>query len=230
VVFLSLFRDIWFHWTGPAFVTLLPLAAVRLAAYNKRSLFPAALKWSTAVFILAMMVWPLMIYFYPGTYGQDGQPMLGKGDVTLDKFGWKISGSYFADSYQHAVAKKIIAPQTPVVCPTWWGAHIEYYFARKAGAPVIGLGDTLRLGQYNWLNKERLPITKLDTALLIEPSIEYGQAGDFYYSYYRKRQLLYTLSVYRNGKEAFNFKVSRLTGWKNKNEDDLLPVLITENR
>lgn len=230
VVFLSMFRDVWFHWTGPAFVTLLPLAAVRLAEYDRRFLFPSVLKWSTGVFMLVLMSWPALVYFYPGTYGQSHQPMLGKGDVTLDKFGWESSGNYFARSYTQAIDKKIIAPQTPVVCPTWWGAHIEYYFAREAGAPVIGLGDTMRLGHYNWLNKERLPFTDMDTALLIEPSIEYGRAENFHRNYYDKQELLYTLSVYRNGKAAFNFNVSRLSGWKGLTEDDLLPVLIMANR
>ena len=230
VVFLSLFRDIWFHWTGPAFVTLLPLAAVRLADCNKRLVFPSALKWCTAIFLLAMMAWPLIVHYYPGTYGRDNKEMLGKGDVTLDKYGWERSGHYFAGAYTKAVEEKMIAPQTPVVCPTWWGAHIEYYFARQAGAPVIGLGDTLRLGHYNWLNKERLPVTDMDTAFLIEPSIEYGKAENFYHRYYNKQELLYTLFVYRNGKVAFNFNVSRLTGWKGINNDGPSPSLVRTNK
>ena len=225
VVFLSLFRDVWFHWTGPGFVTLLPLAAVRLSGYSKCFVFPAALKWSTAVFILVLMGWPLMVYYYPGTYGESNKQMLGKGDVTLDKYGWKSSGQYFADVYNKAVDQKMVAPQTPVVCPTWWGAHIEYYFAREAGAPVIGLGDTLRLGQYMWLNEKRLRLAKMDTAFLIEPSIEHGKAENFYRGYYNKQELLFTLFVYRNGKAASNFYVSRLTGWKGMKDDVLPPVL-----
>jgi len=230
VVFLSLFRDIWFHWTGPAFLTLLPLAALHLSQYNQRSLFPSALKWSTAVFLLALLGWPLTVYYYPGTYGDSNKKMLGKGDVTLDKYGWESSGRYFADAYNKAVEKKIIAPQTPVVCPTWWGAHIEYYFARKAGAPVIGLGDTIRLGQYNWLNKERLPFTDMDTAFLIEPSIEYGKAENFYRDYYNKHELLFTLFVYRNGKAASNFYVSRLTGWKGTMNAEFPPAFMSLNK
>jgi hypothetical protein len=168
-----------------------------------------------------------MVYYYPGTYGRSDKQMLGRGDVTLDRYGWESSGSYFADAYNKAVEEKIIASQTPVVCPTWWGAHIEYYFAREAGAPVIGLGDTTRLGHYNWLNKKRLPATDMDTAFLIEPSIEYGKAENFHRRYYSKHELLFTLSVYRNGKAAFNFDVSRLTGWKGMKPDDLLPAIVS---
>lgn len=230
VVFLSIFRDIWFHWTGPAFVSLLPLAAVRLSNFNKHLRFPSVLKWSTALFVLAMMGWPLMVYFYPGTYGHSRQQMLGKGDVTLDKYGWETSGNFFADEYNKAVREKIIAPQTPVVCPTWWGAHIEYYFAREAGAPVIGLGDTIRLGHYSWLNEERLSVTDMDTAILIEPSIEYGHAENFHQNYYRKHELLFTLFVYRNGKAAFNFNVSRLSGWKGMNRNEAAPVLASTDK
>ena len=225
VVFLSLFRDIWFHWTGPAFISLLPLAAVHLAEYNKLALFPRVLKWSTALLVLVLAGWPLAVHYYPGTYGQRHHQMMGQDDVTLDKFGWESSGHDFAVLYNDAIKKKIIAPATPVVCPTWWGAHIEYYFARVAGAPVIGLGDSIRLGQYNWLNKKRLPLADMDTALLIEPSIEYGKATDFHHEYYNKLERLYTLTVYRNGKAAYNFNVSRLTGWKGINGDNKSTML-----
>lgn len=214
VVFLSLFRDIWFHWTGPAFVTLIPLAALRMAERSKKVLFPAALRWSTLLFVLVLAGWPLLVHFYPGTYGNENVKMLGKGDVTLDKFGWEKSGEYFAHEYNKAVARGIVSPEAPVVCPTWWGAHIEYYFARKAGVPVIGLGDTLRIGQYSWLNEKRLASADLDTAILIEPSIEHGKAGEFYRDHYRENKLLFTLAVYRNGRAASNFYVSRLSGWK----------------
>ena len=170
-----------------------------------------------------------LVYFYPGTYGKTTNEMHGQGDITLDKYGWERSGKYFASAYNKAIEEKAIAPQTPVVCPTWWGAHIEYYFAREAGAPVIGLGDSMRLGQYHWLNKERLPFTNMDTAFLIEPSIEYGKAENFHHRYYDKQELMYTLLVRRNGKAAFNFSVSRLTGWKGMNIDTT-SSLVTLNK
>jgi 4-amino-4-deoxy-L-arabinose transferase-like glycosyltransferase len=230
VVFLSMFRDIWFHWTGPAFVSLLPLAAVRLSAYNEHSRFPGALKWSTGLFLLAMMGWLLVVAFYPGTYGHNKKEMLGKGDVTLDKYGWESSGKYFAAAYNKAIEQKLVGPHTPVVCPTWWGAHIEYYFAREAGAPVIGLGDTIRLGQYSWLNEKRLALADMDTAFLIEPSIEHGKAENFYHHYYHKNELMFTLSVYRNGKAASNFYVSRLTGWKGAIDAEFPSTLLSQNK
>jgi 4-amino-4-deoxy-L-arabinose transferase-like glycosyltransferase len=220
VIFLSIFRDIWFHWTGPAFVTLLPVAAMYLGQYNISAKFPVALKWSTAVFILALLSWVLTVYFYPGTYGERNTKMLGKGDVTLDKFGWEDAGKHFAAGYNKASEMKLVPAQAPVVCPTWWGAHLEYYFGREAGVPVIGLGDTMQLGQYVWLNEKRLTGTDLDTAILIEPSIEHGRAENFYHKYYSKIDPLFIIPVYRNGKAASNFYVSRLTGWKDNRMAD----------
>ena len=164
--------------------------------------------------MLALLSWVLTIYFYPGTYGDRSRKMLGKGDVTLDKFGWENAGKHFAAEYNKASEMKLVPSQAPVVCPTWWGAHLEYYFGREAGVPVIGLGDTVQLGQYIWLNEKRLTGTDLDTAILIEPSIEYGRAENFYRKYYNKKDSLFIIPVYRNGKAASNFYVSRLTGWK----------------
>lgn len=230
VVFLSFFRDIWFHWTGPAFVTLIPIAAVYLSQQS-RTIFPFPLRLSMALFAVCLFGWPLLVHYYPGTYGEKRPGMFGKGDVTLDRFGWEKSGDYFVTEYKRAVAKRIITPETPVVCPTWWGAHIEYYFARKAGVPVIGLGDTLRIGQYGWLNEKRLEDTDLDTAIWIEPSIEQGKAGQFYKEHYNRNDRLFTLVVYRNGKVASHFYVSRLTGWKgNKSRQSSFPAEIAYKR
>ena len=70
----------------------------------------------------------------------------------------------------------------------------------------------------------------MDTAFLIEPSIEYGKAENFYHRYYNKQELLYTLFVYRNGEAAFNFNVSQLTGWKGINNNGLSPSLLWTNK
>ncbi|MET0394135.1 MAG: glycosyltransferase family 39 protein [Chitinophagaceae bacterium] len=214
LIVISCFRDIWFHWSGPAYITLLPLAAVHLAQTSTKTFFPGWLKWSTAVFLLVLAAWPLAIACYPGTMGNKSGKDLGKGDVTLDKYGWEESGEQFAELYRKEVAQGRLSGDAPVVCPTWWGAHVEYYFARPADAPVIGLGTVQSLHQYAWLNTKRLRTADMDTAYCVVASIEDTVTGKLFGDYYRHQELVATIPVYRSGKPVSNFYIHRLTGWK----------------
>lgn len=214
LLFVSIFRDIWFHWSGPAYTTLLPLAGIYLSQLRLRRIIPVAVRVSTALFILTLAGWPMIVHFYPGTYGNKQAAVLGSKDVTLDKYGWEESGASFAHFYRSEVANGQLSPQTPIVCPTWWGAHVEYYFAKPAGAPVIGLGAVNELHHYAWLNQERLPLADMDTAYCIVSSIEKDQYNDLFKKYYRQYTLVTILPVERNGKPAAAFYVYRLSGWK----------------
>lgn len=214
LIVISVFRDIWYHWSGPAYITLLPLAAIRLAQVSPKAVFPGWLKWSTGFFIAILVAWPLTIHYYPGTWGSAHKKEMGKGDVTLDKYGWRESGEQFAEFYRQEVQKGHLSPGTPVVCPTWWGAHMEYYFARPANAPVIGLGTVQALHHYAWLNAERMPEADMDTAWCIVASIEDTVTGKLFGDYYRQHELIDTIPVYRAGIPVSNFYVHRLTGWK----------------
>lgn len=218
LIVISFFRDIWFHWSGPAYTTLLPLAAIYLTTLKPKKVFPSWLKWSTAFFVLILIGWPVFIQFYPGTYGSKDQRTLGLGDVTLDKYGWKESGESFSEMYKQQVEKGYLSQRTPIICPTWWGAHVEYYFARPADAPVIGLGDVQTLHHYAWLNAERMDAVDMDTAYSITTSIEDSVANGPIRSYYRQQKLIEVIPVHRNGKPVSNFYVYMYTGWRGKTE------------
>lgn len=217
LIIISMFRDIWFHWSGPAYTTLLPWAAIYLVRTQPGKLFPVSLKASTLVFTLVLITWPLIIHYYPGTYGKKQDKAIGSGDVTLDRYGWKKSGESFAMLYRREVANGL-SPSTPVICPTWWGSHVEYYFGRPANATVIGLGTVQALHHYAWLNAKRLPGVDLETAYCIVSSIEDTTTAASISHFYRQKELAATIPVYRAGKPASNFYVYKLTGWKEEEE------------
>src|SRR5690606_24721051 len=94
-IFISIFRDIWPHWSGPAYTSLIPAAAVWLERRRFRRIFPSWLRVGIATFLFFIVAWLVTVSFYPGTYGSKSSQKLGKGDVTLDKFGWKEAGEEF---------------------------------------------------------------------------------------------------------------------------------------
>jgi hypothetical protein len=220
LLIISVSREVWFHWSGPAYTTLLPMSAVWLSGVQNKKWLRRSLRWSTAFFLLAIIGWPMLVLLYPGTYGSKKNDSLGNGDVTLDKYGWEEAGEKFSALYAHAAQNDPDTQPTPIVCPTWWGAHFEYYFARPVNAPVIGLGTPDAVHQYAWLNESRLATADMDTAIYIISTIEDTVSAAFYTKYYSREEPMATIPVYRRGKRVASFQVLRLSGWKG----DIPPV------
>jgi len=214
LIFISLFRDIWPHWSGPAYTTLIPAAAIWLEKRKFRRLVPGWLRLGIGAHFLFLVVWLLTVSFYPGTYGSKAPLELGKGDVTLDKFGWSEAGEEFVNIYEREERSGRMPPNAPLVCSKWWGAHLEYYFSDAGNIPVIGLGEIGDLHQYAWLNEDRTSKADMTSAYCIISSIEIGEQVLPYYYYYERMELVNTITIIRNKKPAKRFYVYRLSGWK----------------
>ena len=220
LLFVSLFRTVFPHWSGPAYVSLLPVAAIYLDRLKKSALYPGWLRWSFGAFALFVVGWPLLVHTYPGTWGNRSTPALGRGDVSLDRFGWEEGGAAFGRFYRSEVARKSVAPNTPLVCNTWWGAHVEYYFGRPQQLTMIGLGSMPQVHQYLWTNAIRKERVNFSNAFCIVPSDEWYNAEKQYSKYYENIKLVKIITTVRGGLKARHFYVYRLSRWKG-----LLPVV-----
>ena len=216
LIIISFFRDIWPHWSGPAYTSLLPLTAIWLDQRKRKAVYPSALNWAIGGFLLFLIAWPLIVKFYPGTFGSNIKTQLGKGDFTLDKHGWKDAGEKFIELYYREQSAGNAPAGSPLVCSNWWGSHIEYYFGDDGRIPVIGLGDIAHLHQYAWLNETRENETDMSTGYCIISSIEKGETPAIYKDYYQHIDSITTIPVFRNKLPAQYFYVYRLSGWKNK--------------
>lgn len=215
LLFVSVFRDIWPHWSGPAYTSLLPLTAIWLDKHKMPSFSHFILRGSVVLFVAFTIAWPLIVSFYPGTFGNSIATRLGKDDITLDKYGWEDAGDTFYNLYKKEEAENRMPAATPVVCTSWWGAHMEYYFCQHGEIPMIGLGDIQELHQYAWLNAERKDISDMQNAWYIISSLEQNQPSAEIARYYKSVQPVDTIAIERNGKPANYFYVYKLSGWKN---------------
>lgn len=208
LLFISIFRNVTLpHWSGPAYVSLMPLAAVGLATSSQKS-FPKILQWGLGIFLVAYLGYVSIIKFYPGTYGSQSQEGFGRGDVTLDMYGWKEASRQFRAFYKNDVEKGIMPEGTPMVTSNWWGAHVDYYFARPLHLKMIGLGKPEHLNEYRWTNQYRKDQADLNKAYCIIP------ADDKYYvpaDFFRQKELAAIIDIKRNGKSAHQFLVYRLS-------------------
>ena len=212
LLFIALFRNTTLpHWSGPAYVSLLPLAATTLAS-TRTAFFPRILKWSLGIFVFVYLGWVTAVNFYPGTYGALKPPSrVGRGDITLDMYGWKAAGKQFAELYSEDVSKGLMPAGAPVVVAHWWGAHVEYYFARPLQLKVIGLGETKDLHQYEWVNAFTKDALATGNAYCILPSDENDKIPEDYFS---QTEVAGVIRIFRRGLPAHNFFVYRMKGLK----------------
>jgi 4-amino-4-deoxy-L-arabinose transferase-like glycosyltransferase len=209
LLFVSLFRDtVLPHWSGPGHVALIPGTAIWLATKTRRAV-PVILKASLGLFLVVVAGWVVLVQNYPGNLGRKGEARQGQGDITLDQFGWRETGHAFAEWYRREVGAGTLPPATPLVCTYWWGAHVEYYFARPLRVPMLGAAPVYDLHHYSWTNSWRLPGVQADTVLCVLPSAD---AYALPASYYRTVRLDTTFEARRGGKPAQRFSVYRLEG------------------
>jgi len=208
---ISLFRNVTLpHWSGPAYVSMIPLAAVWLADHSSDS-FPKILRWGLGIFLFIYIGYSMAVKFYPGTYGSQKMENYGRGDITLDMYGWRIGATRFDSLFKDDVSKNKMPANAAMVTSHWWGAHVEYYFARPNQLKMIGLGHPWHLNEYLWTNKWRTTETDLNSAYFIVPVDDrYSLPSAFYQSV----EKALVLDVNRGGALAHRFLVYRLKGLK----------------
>ena len=213
ILLVSLFMPVTMpHWSGPAFVSLMPLAAIRLTEL-RHSVFPGVLRIGLAVCLVGFLGYAAIIQYYPGTWGEKENEKLGRNDLSLDMYGWEEAGRWFVQQRKADIENGLVRKGNPVVTSLWWGAHIEYYFCLPAGIPMIGLGEPKQVGVYQWLNGERLQDSDMNQAYCIIPSDDaYGPPANYYSSI----EKLHELRITRNGKPAKIFYVYLLKGLRKK--------------
>ncbi|HEY0355469.1 MAG TPA: glycosyltransferase family 39 protein [Flavisolibacter sp.] len=207
LLIVSLFRDTALpHWSGPAYISLLPLAAIRLAGL-KQKIFPSVLKLALGVFLIIYIGWALAVEYLPGTYSRDTES-LGRGDITVDMYGWDDAGKQFSAIYNDDRASGEMPPGAPMVTSHWWGAHVEYYFCRPLDMVMLGLGEN-KTGHYLWLNKTRKDQVNPNEVYCVVPSADRYRIP---YDYYKTIEMVRVIDVNRNGRPAHRFFVYRLKG------------------
>ncbi len=215
IFWLAIFKQTLPHWSGPVFITLIPVAAVGLTYISAKAikLYFVTASIYCIIFFAAIS---LIIQKYPGTFGNTSTAILGKGDISLDSYGWEEAGRKFQNFYYQSTAHSTYKPA--LVCNTWWGAHEEYFFARPLQIPMIGLGPVNEIHQYQWTNREKLNITNIDTTFCIVHSDEYYNPQIVYANYYKHIDSLLSIPILRNSLPAHNFYVYKLYGLKNDSQ------------
>lgn len=213
---VALFRETLPHWSGPAYSCLLLVSGVRLAFYPKRK---ANLIVITALgcYLLVITVGLVSINFYPGTFSQQRKAYtLGKGDISLDLYGWEETGQKFKQLYLADQAKGHMKAGVPLIIDKWFpAAHLDFYLTRYTQQKTYGLGPLFELHQYYFYKQHQTaPILGADAYYLM-PSPAFKPEGiKKMHRYFEKIEAPTFIPIYRNGKVCKYLLVYRLRGFK----------------
>ncbi len=152
-LFVSLFRKTLPHWTGPAYVSLILVAAAFLTKNSDSELkmFPSYIK--------AAIISILIIFIIGGAqinYGLiDLKKYVGT-DISLDMYGWRQMKKPFKEIKEKAEMDHRIQKNAPLVSFRWFpAAHLDYYVALPNNTYVLGWGSLERIHKYAWMNQDR---------------------------------------------------------------------------
>lgn len=213
LVLISMFNETLPHWSGPAYVTLLPLTARYIVLQTaRRSRCIRLLKISVALVLFTIIGGFIVIGYYPGALNPKKKIInMGKGDVTLDMYGWKNAATTIGMVLKKDISTGRMDKNSVIVCNHWYpAAHIDYYIGQTIGRPVIGLGDMYDLHHFEWLNAYQLKNKNITDAWCIVPSNYSCDVKAVYGQRFSSVDTLGIVPSYRSGAVCRYFTIYRL--------------------
>ncbi|NII23893.1 glycosyltransferase family 39 protein [Pseudoflavitalea sp. X16] len=212
---MSLFKDTLPHWTGPAYTTLIPLAAAyitrRLPAGSTAGYIPRAIKAALALPALLLVLLIAGIHWLPVSMGSKDDQHLGAGDLLLDMSGWKQFGQDFNRLYQQDIAAGTMKRDAFMMADYWFpAAHLDYYVARPAGINFIAAGSFSSIHHYAWLNIYRPAPEPGQDAYYVAVSNYFDPLPSSIIASFRQAEGPVVINQRRQGKVVRHFFIYRL--------------------
>ncbi|MCK9617283.1 MAG: glycosyltransferase family 39 protein [Lentimicrobiaceae bacterium] len=216
-LFLALFRSTLPHWTGPAYLSLMLLAAAFFAENSSKKqksiLFPKEIIISLLLLGTALTAsWTEINYGWINLDTRHtGNPQkMGEDDLTLDMYGWKqLKEKVEPIINQDKLNGKM---HKPVIISYRWfpAANLDYYVAQPLGIKLYAVGTLERIHKYYWINHLRgIPAAGTD-AYFITLSHDFKDPLPLYGDCFDTILPPDTLTITRCGKSAMNAFVYRM--------------------
>jgi 4-amino-4-deoxy-L-arabinose transferase-like glycosyltransferase len=204
---LSLFRPTLPHWTGPAYMTLIFLAASWLGETGKGKFlpWPAMLSLGFAILVAALGFLQVNYGIVTGLKTQDKRPeKLGSKDVSLDLYGWRQTGYAFQEILQKQGQTSRPGGEICLVATKWFtAAKLDQYVARRVNARVLAMGRLDEIHEYARINRLRGGFTAGMDAWYLTTSREYYDPARLK-EYFETIIPMDTIQVERSGKSVMN--------------------------
>ena len=215
-LFFALFRATLPHWTGPAYLSLMVVAAVWLAEKAKQTgkviLFPKAIATAAMLLLLTMILG--LTEIKTGVFTSSGEKdpeKLGHNDFTLDMYGWQQFSERFLAMYRADIRSGNIGRDAPILSYRWFpAAHLDFYVAYPNHINLLVFGDLERIHKYAWINRERKPLQLGSDAWFITPSRDFKAPQPLFGQYFETIEQPEIIKIYKGKRHVENFFVYKL--------------------
>ncbi len=219
----SLWRRTLPHWSGPAYLSLLIIAAAYLAEFKKT--IPNAAKSALAlmVFVLSIAVFEIKTGFSRSFTDSPTEEItsLGKYDVTLDMSGWRFLSEKFSQIHKDNVVQNVVPEDVFMISDKWFpAAHLDFYVATPLQIPLYVFGSLNEIHKYAWINKKRTMPSKGRDAYYITHSRQF-RAPDHLTKYFEGVVPLDTIAFERGGKVDAYFFIYKLEKYQSNFDSEI---------
>jgi hypothetical protein len=212
----SLYSSTLPHWTGPAYLGLILIAAAWLSGIYGKSLVPALIPWPLRIALLFQLLL-ITAGVLQIKYGILPLKMNGMDDITAQLQGWKQLGEKFRTMAKRDVNLNRMPADAPILTFRWFpAANIDYYIARQVHGKVYSLGTLSRIHKYYWIDKARGDLPKGTDAYYIALSNDYTDPHQRYGLLFDSIVPADTLKIFRGRELSWEAYVFRLYGLNKK--------------
>ena len=204
------------HWTGPAYLGLILVAAAWLSGTKGNQPSPVLIPWPLRI-ALGFQLVLLTAGSLQINYGIIPLKKNGIDDLTMQLQGWNQLGDKFMTIANRDVKGHKISKDAPIITFRWFpAANLDYYVARQLNKKVYSLGTLNSIHKYYWIDKARGDIQVGSDAWYIALSNDYTDPHYRYGLLYDTIVASDTIKILRGREPAWEAYVFRLYGLKKK--------------
>jgi len=213
-VSFSIFNSTLPHWTGPAYIGFILIAASFLSERIGKSTLSILIPWPIR---LALLITVLLVI------GGLGQIKLGwipfnrlkSDDFSAQLYGWRQLGEKFSPIAQKDRERGAMSAGSAIITFRWFpAANLDYYVATPVNIKVYALGTLTRIHKYFWIDRKQGNISKGTSVYYLAFSDDFSNPEDLYGKLFDTIYLPDTIPIYRGRELIRNVFVYRLHGLK----------------
>jgi hypothetical protein len=210
----SLYSSTLPHWTGPAYLGLILIAAAWLSGTEGKKSNPKLVPWPLRLALVFQVVL-IAAGVLQINYGIIPLKKHGLDDMTAQLQGWKQLGEKFRAVSERDVKSGRMPSGSPILTFRWFpAANFDYYVAEPLGMKVYSLGTLERIHKYYWIDKARGNLAKGTDAYYIALSGDYADPHQRYGLLFDSIVAEDTLKICRGRELTWKAYVFKLYGLK----------------
>jgi 4-amino-4-deoxy-L-arabinose transferase-like glycosyltransferase len=202
----SLFRSTLPHWSGPAFISMLLIAAAYWS--DRIAEKPSVALWRQWQIVLPsyFLVVILALAFYVINYApislgkQSPIENYGEYDFTQDMNGWNQVQESFQQISKREEANGTMPLGADIISYKWFpGTHLDFYVAQPNHRNVYLIGSLNEIHKYAWINQERGGLQKGRNYYHIAVSNGYKDPTEAFGNFFERIEPMDTVAIHKGG-------------------------------